>query len=204
MIDVYGIGPGDPAYLTESFDGLCQGADWIIGSDRQLALVPEVYSHKKRVLPKLSQLLEDLREAMAAGQGVLVLASGDPMLYGIGSYLYDKFPSDRIRIHPGISSMLYIFSRIGLSANDCFFTSCHGRALDVDLITRLPKLALVTDTSMGPYEIASVLVDQGKRESRVYIGENLSYPNERIRVYQAQNVPEENYSMNVVVVVNEG
>lgn len=72
----------------------------------------------------------------------------------------------------------------------------------MEVIASLPKTALVTDDKFGPYELAQALANSGNK--RIYIGECLSTAAEQIRSFAASEVPDEDYKMNVVVIVDEG
>jgi cobalt-precorrin-7 (C5)-methyltransferase len=63
-----------------------------------------------------------------AGRRVVVLASGDPLFYGIGTRLMAHFGIERVRIIPGISAVQYLCARAGIDMNDIWLTSSHGRA----------------------------------------------------------------------------
>ncbi len=202
MITVAGIGPGGTAdYLfDQTKTAICQ-ADWIIGSQRQLEIVPEEKAATCMQLPKkLTELEVFLQEHMT--EAVVLLASGDPLTYGIGKWLSQRFPAKAVTILPGISSIHFLFSRLRLPLEDCFITSSHGKLPDFDLLFQLPKVGMVTDQKIGPYQLAQEAVKRGKRAT-FFVGENLSYSNERIRQFLAEEVPDEDYRMNVVVIINE-
>lgn len=202
MITVVGIGPGGSSnYLFEAAKQVIDRADLIIGSSRQLEIVPV---EKQAACVQLPRKLNDLEILLKEKptESVVVLASGDPLTYGIGKWLRQRFSSDQLTILPGISSIHYLFNQLQLPMEDCLITSSHGKVPDFDLIFQLPKVALVTDKLIGPFQLAQAAVERDQ-EATFYIGENLSYPDERIRKFSAIDVPDEDYQMNVVVIVNE-
>jgi Precorrin-6B methylase 1 len=97
----------------------------VIGSKRQLAGF-DLPSEKQLVLPKLVILKKLLVEQY--DQNVVLLASGDPLLYGIGSWTLREFGSDHVTVVPGISSIQYMFNQVGLPMNDAYFTSSQSRS----------------------------------------------------------------------------
>ena len=133
---------------------------------------------------------------------ILYLASGDPLIYGLGKWLSEKFKG-RVVISPGISAMQYLASRIALPMNDAYLTSSHAKEPNFDLIMSLSKVFMVTDQKVGPYEIAQEAVKRGLDKVLV-IGEQLSYEDERITILPASEVEDREYEMNVVVVLDEG
>lgn len=199
MISVVGMGPGDSRYLTQAAQQLVAEAEVLVGWPRALAAFPDFHGETMTLGSNLDQLLAWLPQVQA--RKVVVLASGDPSLYGIGKRLLATLGSAQCRIEPGISSVQYLFARLGLDMNDLYLTSCHGKQPDFDFLFLHDKVALVTDKLIGPLQIAAALRERGLSRTLI-IGENLSYPDERLHVLQPEDVQAE-YDMNVVVVLNE-
>ena len=190
MITVIGIGPGGTQdYLFGKAQAAIQAADLIIGSQRQLEIIPKNKKHKTHLLPRKLDDLEDFLNDHQKDE-LVILASGDPLTYGIGNWLLKRFSGENLLILPGISSLQY------------FITSSHGKSPNFSLIFKLPKVGIVTDKRTGPYQLAQEALKLGN-DSIFYIGENLSYYDEKIRRYKASEVPNEDYQMNAVVIINE-
>ncbi|HCM89681.1 MAG TPA: cobalt-precorrin-7 (C(5))-methyltransferase [Vagococcus sp.] len=202
MITVTGIGPGEVSLLLNRVLDEIEQSDIVIGSSRQLDVVPVTFTGVKKELPKKLLELEVFLQK-EKDKKVVILASGEPLLYGIGNWMMTKFEAKDIQIIPGISSMQYMFSQLKLSMNDTYFTSSHGKEPNYDLIFSLSKVALVTDEKTGPYQLAEEIRRRGLKRT-IFIGENLSYPNENIRKFDESNVPNEVFNMNVVVLLDEG
>lgn len=202
MITVTGIGPGKVSLLLNRVLDEIEQSDIVIGSSRQLDIVPVTFTGLKKELPKKLQELEMFLQK-EKDKKIVVLASGEPLLYGIGNWMMTRFEAKDIQIIPGISSMQYMFSQLKLSMNDTYFTSSHGKEPNYDLILSLSKVALVTDEKIGPYQLAEEIRHRGLKRT-IFIGENLSYPNESIRKFDESNVPNEVFNMNVVVLLDEG
>ncbi len=199
MITVLGIGPGAPNLQLIKSRQVLTTAQVVIGSPRQLSLFPDVASDKKMILPHLPQLKIFLQKNQT--KSVVLLASGDPLLYGIGKWIQTVLPADQICIIPGISSIQYFFNKLHLSMNDCYLTSSHGKNPNFDFLLLHDKVAMVTDQRWGPFQIAQAILSR-QQQRRLYIGENLSYPTEKISVYAAAAVPDRHYEMNVVIITN--
>ncbi len=137
-----------------------------------------------------------------AGRHVVVLASGDPLFYGIGTRLIAHFGIERVRIIPGISAVQYLCAKAGIDMNDIWLTSSHGRDVCFDELARQRKVAMVTDGRCGPREIAAQLAARGKGYRWMVIGENLAMDNERIHWLPVSEVDAE-YEMNAVVILDE-
>ena len=85
---------------------------------------------------------------------ISVIASGDPLIYGIGRYLSNNIDHKDLNIVSGISSLQYIFSKIYVDMNDLYITSSHGKVPDFDYILSHKKVCMVTDNKIGPQEIS--------------------------------------------------
>ncbi|MBS0054611.1 cobalt-precorrin-7 (C(5))-methyltransferase [Yersinia sp. Marseille-Q3913] len=199
MITVVGIGPGDTKHLTPSALRAIDQAEVLVGGRRHLATFSG-HGRETRVLDAdLLGLLEWLDSNKQ--RAIVVLASGDPLLFGIGKLLAANFSADQLHIVPGISAIQYLCAKVALDMNDLFLTSSHGREPDFDWIFQHDKVAMVTDAIIGPRAIADALQQRGLVRSLI-IGENLSQPNERIHRLSVDQVAAR-YDMNVVVILNE-
>ncbi|CRY20273.1 cobalt-precorrin-7 (C(5))-methyltransferase [Yersinia enterocolitica] len=199
MITVVGIGPGDADYLTPAARRAIDHAEVLVGGKRHLATFCCDSKESRLLDADLLGLLEWLDSNKK--RAIVVLASGDPLLYGIGKLLAANFSAEELQIVPGISAIQYLCAKIALDMNDLFLTSSHGREPDFDWIFQHDKVAMVTDGIIGPRAIADALQQRGLSRTLI-IGENLSQPNERIYRLPAKQVAAR-YDMNVVVILNE-
>ncbi|TNV19032.1 cobalt-precorrin-7 (C(5))-methyltransferase [Buttiauxella sp. B2] len=199
MLTVVGIGPGDTEYLTFQARSAIDSADILVGGARQLALFAEFSGETRLLDADLDGLILWLHERI--NQRVVVLASGDPLVYGIGKRLVANFTPEQLCIIPGISSIQYLCAKAAVDMNDLWITSSHGREPDFQAIAAHQKVAMVTDKNIGPYAIAQALLARGLN-STLIIGENLSSADERIHCLRAADVAR-SYAMNVVVILNE-
>ncbi|WP_303972950.1 cobalt-precorrin-7 (C(5))-methyltransferase [Streptococcus merionis] len=201
MIDVVGIGPGDVSYGLLGSEELYEQADYILGSERHLEILPSQYAHKGVVPPKKLAALESLIASYPEESHIVYLVSGDPLIYGLGKWMSEKFKG-RTRIFSGISAMQYLASQAFIPMNDAYLTSSHAKTPDFDLIMSLSKVFMVTDDNVGPYQIAQEAVKRGLKKT-IIIGEQLSYDDEKITILPASEVQNRDYKMNVVVVMDE-
>ncbi|NDK97638.1 cobalt-precorrin-7 (C(5))-methyltransferase [Photorhabdus bodei] len=199
MITVVGIGPGDTAYLIPQAQYYITEAEVLVGGRRHLEIFSGV-THETRVVDAdLAGLLAWLQNNST--RRIVVLASGDPLLYGIGKLLSEYFTADDLRIIPGISSIQYLCAKAALDMNDIYLTSSHGRTPDFGWLLQHDKVGMVTDGRVGPRAIAQAIIERGLSRTLI-IGENLSLPNERIHRLRPEAVATD-YDMNVVVILNE-
>lgn len=199
MLTVVGIGPGATEYLTLQAHAAINEAQILVGGARQLALFADIGAETRLLDSDLDGLISWLRERL--DKRVVVLASGDPLVYGIGKRLAANFPPEQLRIMPGISSIQYLCAKAAVDMNELWITSSHGREPDFNAIAAHQKVAMVTDQIIDPYAIAQAMLMRGLNPTLI-IGENLSSADERIHRLPASDVAQ-SYAMNVVVILNE-
>jgi len=199
MISVIGMGPGDARLRTQAAQTLIAQADILVGWARLLADFPDFQGEKRVLNADIDGLIDWLQSKTE--QNIVVLASGDPLVFGIGKRITERLPKQSCQIISGISSIQYLFSRVQLDMNDLYITSSHGKQPDFDFIFQHDKVAMVTDKVVGPFQIAQEIQQRGLSRTLI-VGENLSYPNERLHFLQPEQV-QPDYDMNVVVILNE-
>ncbi|GJL36475.1 cobalt-precorrin-7 C(5)-methyltransferase [Enterobacter hormaechei] len=200
MLTVAGMGPASLTLMTPMALEAVAQADILVGGKRHLEQFPGFTGERRALDADIPGLIRWIAQRMH--QRVVVLASGDPLFYGIGKRLVAEFGIEQVRIIPGISAVQYLCAKTGIDMNDIWLTSSHGRDVDFDALVRSPKTAMVTDARCGPREIAAALVARGAGDRWLVIGENLAMNNERIHGLLARDVYAQ-YEMNVVVILNE-
>ncbi|QIR22363.1 cobalt-precorrin-7 (C(5))-methyltransferase [Enterobacter sp. SES19] len=200
MLTVVGMGPAGLRLMTPAAREAIDRADALVGGKRHLLQFP-AFCGETFVLganiPALLAWVEARQE-----KKVVIVASGDPLFYGIGSRMVAHFGMARVRIIPGISAVQYLCAQAGIDMNEMWLTSSHGRNVNVDELARHRKVAMVTDSQCGPKEIAAQLVARGKGHRWMVIGENLAMENERIHWLPVSEVSAD-YEMNAVVILDE-
>ena len=153
-------------------------------------------------------LLERLRRLDVDADAV-VLASGDPLWFGIGRLLLDGLPAERLRFHPAASSLQLAFARIARPWQDADWLSLHGRdpaPLAARLQQRPAALAVLTDPSRGgAAEVRCILRTAGLEQAYgFWVCERLGHPQERVlRVAPQDGLPADLDPLHLVVLVAE-
>lgn len=169
--------------LTESQRLALEQATLLVGSRRQLAS----FTHLPAEHLPLTTFTETLRIAQARWEGgdrLAILASGDPLCFGIGRLLLAQFPPESLVFHPHVSAIQLAFSRLKLPWQDAVLTSVHGRGPE-ELIQHLrqgaEKIAVLTDGVHDPGAIAALYqaLDLPNRY-QIWVCENLGSPDERV------------------------
>jgi len=170
VIDVVGIGADGWDGLSARARDAVTAAEVLLGSERQLALVPD--SGAKRV-PWPSPLLPQLDALLAehAGRRVCVLASGDPLLSGIGTTLIRRLGAERVRVLPAVSSVTLARARLGWSFEETEVVSAVGR--NVHRLARAlapgARLLVLSADGSTPGRVADVLTARGYGASRLIV-----------------------------------
>ncbi|WP_406028324.1 precorrin-6y C5,15-methyltransferase (decarboxylating) subunit CbiE [Nocardioides sp. NBC_00850] len=164
MIVVVGIGAGGWDEIPVRHQQLIRDSAVLLGGKRHLDLVPDVPGQRREPWPSpLREGLPALLESLPGDAPVVALASGDPLVSGIGSTLISLLGRENVRIEPAVSSVALARSRMGWAAESCVVVSLVGR--DVSLVARelAPGrriLALSSDEST-PGQVADLLVTAG-------------------------------------------
>ncbi len=150
---------------------------------------------------------------------IALLAAGDPMFFGIGRLVIERFGQDAAEIYPDLSSVQVAFSRARETANNALLISLHGgpdpakrRKLEYEiaelpaLLIRHNKLAVLTDKTNGPVEIArelmkSSLFSAKLSKLKIYVCEKLGYDNEKITEGGPEEIAGKSFEHPNVVIV---
>src|SRR5207342_2001300 len=94
--------------------------------------------------------------AKAKGKRIVVLASGDPLFYGVARYLCDKLGKDRFGVLPHVSTMQLAFARVKESWEEAYLTNLANHPLDhvVERIRIAEKVGLFTTEDCQPEHVA--------------------------------------------------
>ena len=201
MINVIGLGPGNTDYITKLGEKLIQNSDVVIGGKRNLESIVDFEGEKIEISSNLKEIVEYINNNKH--KQISVIASGDPLIYGIGRYLSKNIDKEDLNIVSGISSLQYIFSKVHIDMNDLYITSSHGKTPDFDYVLSHKKVCMVTDKIIGPKEICKQKLDRNL-EKTIVVGENLSYDNERITIGSPEDILKlEDFDMCVVVILDK-
>ncbi len=177
-LTVVGIGEDGFAGLGESAREHLRAAQWIVGSARQLALLPKHIQAQRNTWPSPFSLREVLARS---GVATCVLASGDPMWFGVGASLAALVNPAQMQIIPAPSAIALAAARLGWPLQDTTTLSLVGRALaplHLHLHTGA-RLFLLSADAGSPAAIAKLLVARGFGASRMTLLEHLGGPLER-------------------------
>lgn len=199
MVYIVGIGPGNKKYMTYEATYIFENCDIILGFQRAMESLDFVKNNKKQV-QTLKEVINYINENK--NKNVAIAASGDPCYYGITNYIKKNYIGD-IKVIAGISSFQYMMSKIGMCWSNAFTGSMHGR--EEDFIKKVKEYDVsiwLTDNKNTPNMLCNKLLDNDIK-CKIYVGENLSYDNEKISSGNISEMISKVYSNLCVVVIEK-
>lgn len=184
---VVGIGEDGIDGLAPAARALVETAEALVGGARHLGMIPGSGSERivwQRPLHSTIDMIEARR-----GQRVTVLASGDPMWYGIGVALSRRFPPEEMTILPQPSAFSLAAARLGWPLGDCATITLHGRPLDILRLHLAPDRRVLALSEGGdtPGVAAALLTGLGWGQSRLTVLARLGGSREVIVADEAQS-----------------
>ena len=181
-LTVLGIGDDGLAGLLPAARALLDRAEVVAGGVRHLALVQDAAPAAERLAWR-STLAASVTELEALrGRRVVVLATGDPMHFGIGVKLVREFGRDAVLIVPAPGAFSLAAARMGWPLQRTRCISVHGRPLDALRLALAPgaRILALSEDGTTPVRAAALLCDMGYGPSELTVLEHLGGPRERI------------------------
>lgn len=196
-ISLAGIGMGSTDGMTIEVRQAIEDADILLGADRMIrrytpGIEKKPYYTAAQILPYLSQLQKENITADISNKiiHVVILFSGDTGFYSGCAKLYLALQEaintgelrGRVRILPGLSSVAYLASRVGVSYEDAAVLSMHGKKLYQlgTCVRQQEKTFLLTSGRKDIEEIGRILTEAELTDCKVIAGYQLSYPEEKL------------------------
>lgn len=171
--------------LTEEHLKIIESADILIGGKRHLDAFEGISAVKKTITKNLSDVIRYIQDQMHQHR-IVVLASGDPLYYGIGSLLVKALGSENCVIYPNLTSVGGAFARIKEPWQNAKVISLHGRDRETELfdaLDRYEQILVFTDPSNSPNWVAELLIKYRYQGFRMCVLEMLGSLSERVGWY---------------------
>ncbi|WP_413766895.1 precorrin-6y C5,15-methyltransferase (decarboxylating) subunit CbiE [Rhodococcus pyridinivorans] len=177
-ITVVGIGADGWSGVPSTVRERILAAEVLLGGRRHLDLVPAGTAVREEWPSPLLPGLDDLLDRHA-GKDVVALASGDPLVSGIGTTLIRRLGGDAVEVIPAISSVALARARMGWSSEECETVTVVGREIDAlrRVLTRGRKLVVLVDGARVA-DVATLLEAAGFGNSRVAVLSHLGAADE--------------------------
>ena len=179
-LSVVGLGDGGLDDLSPRARVLVDGAEVLVGGARHLAMVGD---DGRQRIPWRAPLLDVVADIQALkGRPVCVLATGDPMFFGIGVTLVRHVPLSEMTIMPAPSAFSLVSARLGWPLAEVETMSLHGRPLERLNAHLQPgaRLLLLSEDGKTPGKVAKALAAGGFGSSRMWVFEHLDGTRERL------------------------
>ena len=183
---VVGIGDDGVAGLSGAARTLIDIAEVLVGGARHLAMAPETGAERIVWDRPLGTTVDKI--AARRGRRVAVLASGDPLWFGAGAVLAQRFAREEMTILPQPSAFSLAAARLGWPLAECAAISLHARPLDTLRLQLMPgrRVLALSEDGGTPAAVAGLLTGLGWGPSRVTVFSRLGGPREAVVVDAAQ------------------
>jgi precorrin-6Y C5,15-methyltransferase (decarboxylating) len=189
-LSIIGMGEDGLEGLSPRGRTLLSQAEVIVGSKRLLALMADSSAEKHEWPQPFSAVIDRIKPLR--GRSTVVLATGDPLNFGVARKLMEIVPFAEMEIVPHLSSFSLAAARMGWALGDCDTITLHGRPaanLEAFIQPDARVLALTTDASTIA-EVARRLVARGYGPSEITVLENMGGPRENSIRFRAREFHE--------------
>jgi precorrin-6Y C5,15-methyltransferase (decarboxylating) len=183
-VTIIGMGMA-PQDLTAEHQQLIAAADILVGGKRLLDYFKNSRARKKVIGRDIDGVIDFVKREMKKHK-IVVLASGDPLYFGIGARMAEVLEPQHTVIYPNISSVAAAFGRIKEGWNDVRVVSLHGRKNERLLFKALEKenkIAVLTDSKNNPARLAAHLLQKEVFNFRICVLEALGGRSEKFGWY---------------------
>ena len=203
-VNIVGIGPGNPDLLTGEARQAIAASNILLGDKRMLSAFADSSKTVYDTI-KTAAIAEVAAKADPAKDVLAVLVSGDVGFFSLAKTISGKLPDCECVRYCGISSLVYFASKLQLSWDDAKIVSMHGRDQNlVAAVAQNKKVFSLTGGDHSPQALCKQLCEHGLGQVLVYVGENLSYPEEKITQGTAEEISALSFpSLSVMMLLND-
>lgn len=202
-VSIVGVGDDGVLSLTDAARQRLSQAELVIGQPRLLQLIGPQSAETVAIGADLGELEKQLAREQGSRRTVL-LASGDPLFYGVARFLLERLGKENFEIVPHVSSMQLAFARVMESWDEAYLTNVanHPPEEIIERIRTAERVGLFTTEAYPPPAVARDLVREGINYFRCYICENLGARNEVITQGSLAEISEMDFGpLNVMILV---
>src|SRR5262245_58662026 len=202
---IVGVGDDGLGGLTDRAREVVRSADLVVGADETLSRIGPLSAEKVAVGTDLRDVARRIEQERHRKR-IVVLASGDPLFYGVARYLCERIGKEHFEVLPHVSSMQLAFARVKESWEDAYLTSLANRNPDemVDGVRICEKAGIFTSESCTPTDFARELLRNDISYFRAYVCENLGSPDERVTQGELAEIAEMTFApLNVMILVRK-
>ncbi len=214
-MNIVGVGPGSPDYVTPAARKIVQQAQLVIGAQRCLNLFSSEIKGEKFTLTakNIDESLRRAAEAAKEGKDVALLSTGDPGFSGLLHTTLESglFGASDINVLPGVSSVQACAARLNISWDNARLFAYHNEVSDDQKEKLLSAvkcgrtiLLLPNPCDFAPKDIASFLIDlEIDKQTQVFICENVTLENEKITESTLEKISAMTFGSLCVMVIKQ-
>ncbi len=194
-LTLLGVGEDGAVGLSTAAQALLAEAEIVVGAPRHLdSLANDCRAERQAWASPLSASIE--RILGWRGRPVVVLATGDPMHFGIGATLAKRIAREEMQVLPAPSAFSLAAARLGWVLQDVECLSLHGRpaALVQPLIRPGARILALTGGAATVHEVAAILVARGFGDSRLTVLEQMGGAAERVTAFAAKDSDQHDFA----------
>ena len=215
---IVGMGVEGRESLSRKVCALVESVQLLVGGERHLQEFPGFKGERfvlKANLKEMLNMIQKVGQASCLSQAgslchserdnnIVVLASGDPGLYGIADFLIRNLGRDAVEIIPNVSAMQWAFAKAKVSWNEARIVSSHGRGMDnvLEAAKEADKIGIFTSDGEEPSKIAKLLLDSGLSDFTAFVCEDLGIDTEKVSEIPISDAVGRSFAaLNVMVLV---
>lgn len=200
QITLLGIGMGSIDNMTVEGKAACEGADVILGAKRMLESMQQF---QKPVFSSYQP--EDIKEFIESHieyNNFVIALSGDIGFYSGATKLMEILNEYELKVLPGISSVVYLCSKLKKTWQDVKFISNHGRYENlIGAVKTNPKVFSLLGGQGCVEGLCQKLIEYGLENVVIYLGEQLSYDKENITKGSPYELMKQSYTEPCVALI---
>jgi precorrin-6Y C5,15-methyltransferase (decarboxylating) len=199
-VRVVGVGPNGETFWRQ----IVQEGDVIIGGKRILRFFDNINGEKISIGKNLNEVLIGLKEENK--KNIVILASGDPLFFGIGKTILTIFKKEEVEFFPYLNSLQLLANKVKIPYEDVVNLSIHGRELDISLFLKSvynnKKIGVLTDNKNNICRVGEIL-EKLPFEVEIYLGQMIGTKDENIvKVSAAQLKNISPSSLDTLLIIN--
>lgn len=179
-LSIVGIGENGLEALSPAARNAIDEASLLVGGERHLAMLP-ADGRKRKTWP--SPLMKLVDEIMARrGEKICILATGDPMHFGIGVTFAKRLPAEEMAVFPALSAFSLAAARLGWDLSRTAQITLHGRLLELLIPHLAPnaKIIALSDSGRTPGDVAQLLLSLSLETTDMTVLEHMGGAEEKI------------------------
>ena len=186
-LSIVGIGEDGLEQISPAARQAIDNATLLVGGERHLAMLPDDGRERKTWPSPLMILVEEI--LARRGENICILATGDPMHYGIGVTFAKRLPASELAIFPALSAFSLATARLGWNLSRTEQITLHGRPLELLIPYLAPnsRILALSDNGKTPSNVADILQSFGMETTKMSVLEHMGGAAEKIHYGNARD-----------------